>query len=953
MERDFYLDFYKIHSIPIGFEDCERPVLLILDYNALCVMNAEDLFAQRFLPRDLVKTVLNIDLTFYNYGNTLVYPFETFDVDLHAFNYLKNFCHIMSFTTREYRNSTLICKLNRIENDYFVDFYVRRKILDNVLMNKRDYKINAFQRFYEKFTLEKKTDEIQRALESITNSTASEASEANDVFEPAEPILNIKLFSYQKNDIAWLKSIKNDIDNNNNLILHEYHPYSQFDYDNTPVFYYSYTFVKHLNNSLVYRNVYNYRGANLISEMGLGKSLVMLYFLLEHSPKSNFVLGDAPPAPGAVDAVPAAVDAVPGAVVTTQEPAPCNYFYKRGKFKKTHCKKAALENQLFCKEHNDTLFIDKTILRYRNLDRFVLGDFIRDRLFQTNASVIVAPSHVCDQWVREYYTKFVVKRRVILLVTFDQYTNLTLGDLLFADLIVVSYNFLINSNYIDLFHTLKRNVESLMSRTEIDDPLEILNSTDYSLLSKFKFKSVVLDEFHEILRMPKSSYIEYQLKEIVSDYRWNISGTPFANGLNGFLAGINYICPEFDTRINKYTSLPGFLESGIDKELVHQFGKLYRRNTKQSIAGEYTGNIITEKVKMLEFTEQERNIYDSYVAGHPEKNYQFLIQLCCDPEMNMETQVLIKNCKTFDEIQRVLLDHNKQKLDEHIARINQLTESISFLTVQANAAIDEEIKQDYLDSITVAKRNLTNERKLHVEIKRIYDFLSNVVDNLTKSETCPICLDDIENIAVTKCGHKFCWECIDEFIKVFKATKCPKCNVPIILNDIFLLKRDAQPIEDPQVSELNKLVQEVRSTKLGNVIYYLQNELTEKDKCIVFSQWDPLLHKLGGFLERFKTKIVYCDGTVYQRKKAISSFSSDAKDAPNIIMLSSQNAASGINLTAANKILLLEPVYGTKEYRQAIENQAIARSDRLGQTRPIEVVRFIIKDTIEQQLTPF
>jgi SWI/SNF-related matrix-associated actin-dependent regulator of chromatin subfamily A3 len=61
------------------------------------------------------------------------------------------------------------------------------------------------------------------------------------------------------------------------------------------------------------------------------------------------------------------------------------------------------------------------------------------------------------------------------------------------------------------------------------------------------------------------------------------------------------------------------------------------------------------------------------------------------------------------------------------------------------------------------------------------------------------------------------------------------------------------------------------------------------------------------------------------------------------------HAASGINLTVANKIILLEPVYGTPEYRKDIETQAIGRADRIGQKRPIDVYRFIVRDTIEHE----
>ena len=76
------------------------------------------------------------------------------------------------------------------------------------------------------------------------------------------------------------------------------------------------------------------------------------------------------------------------------------------------------------------------------------------------------------------------------------------------------------------------------------------------------------------------------------------------------------------------------------------------------------------------------------------------------------------------------------------------------------------------------------------------------------------------------------------------------------------------------------------------------------------------------------------------------------KKDPNIkiIMLSSSNAASGINLTEANKILFLETIYGTKEYRKNMEDQCIGRSVRIGQKKPVEIIHFIIKDTIEEDI---
>jgi SNF2 family DNA or RNA helicase len=84
------------------------------------------------------------------------------------------------------------------------------------------------------------------------------------------------------------------------------------------------------------------------------------------------------------------------------------------------------------------------------------------------------------------------------------------------------------------------------------------------------------------------------------------------------------------------------------------------------------------------------------------------------------------------------------------------------------------------------------------------------------------------------------------------------------------------------------------------------------------------------------------------RDKAIRDFTS--KEDIKVCMLSSESAASGTNLTAASTVILLDPVYGTYEYRRNTEWQAIGRAYRMGQTKKVTVVRFIIKDTVEEEI---
>jgi SWI/SNF-related matrix-associated actin-dependent regulator 1 of chromatin subfamily A len=134
-------------------------------------------------------------------------------------------------------------------------------------------------------------------------------------------------------------------------------------------------------------------------------------------------------------------------------------------------------------------------------------------------------------------------------------------------------------------------------------------------------------------------------------------------------------------------------------------------------------------------------------------------------------------------------------------------------------------------------------------------------------------------------------------------------------------------------------------TKLGNLIFFLKN--TDKH-AIIFSQWDDLLRKVGDVLDDYGIKNVFCKGNVWQRGKAIKEFNSD-KDV-KVIMLSSESAASGTNLTKAELVILLDPVHGTYEYRTNTERQAIGRAYRMGQTKQVEVVRFIVRNTIEEDI---
>merc|ERR1712113_16198 len=80
-----------------------------------------------------------------------------------------------------------------------------------------------------------------------------------------------------------------------------------------------------------------------------------------------------------------------------------------------------------------------------------------------------------------------------------------------------------------------------------------------------------------------------------------------------------------------------------------------------------------------------------------------------------------------------------------------------------------------------------------------------------------------------------------------------------------------------------------------------------------------------------------------QRMNALESFVSHGH--VQIVLCSLKAAGVGINLTAANFVLLVDPWWNP-----AAEDQAIDRAHRLGQRRPVRAVRFVAERTVEERV---
>ena len=135
------------------------------------------------------------------------------------------------------------------------------------------------------------------------------------------------------------------------------------------------------------------------------------------------------------------------------------------------------------------------------------------------------------------------------------------------------------------------------------------------------------------------------------------------------------------------------------------------------------------------------------------------------------------------------------------------------------------------------------------------------------------------------------------------------------------------------------------SAKFDQVLSRLNAICEEGRKVLVFSQFVTHLNLFRQHFKSQETPYSYLTGEVPQTHRAgiISEF--EKHKGHRVFLIQLKTGGSGLNLTEADSVFLLDPWWNP-----ATEDQAIARSHRLGQHNAVFAWRFITKDTIEEKI---
>ncbi len=150
--------------------------------------------------------------------------------------------------------------------------------------------------------------------------------------------------------------------------------------------------------------------------------------------------------------------------------------------------------------------------------------------------------------------------------------------------------------------------------------------------------------------------------------------------------------------------------------------------------------------------------------------------------------------------------------------------------------------------------------------------------------------------------------------------------------------------QDPQAG---RIIDPSRSGKCVRLLEMLEEVLSEGDQALVFTQFRQMGHMLSGMLRHeLGREVLFLHGGTPQgqRQKMIEQFQEATGKHP-ILMLSLKAGGVGLNLTAANHVFHFD-----RWWNPAVENQATDRAYRIGQTRTVQVHKFVVRGTLEERI---
>lgn len=133
------------------------------------------------------------------------------------------------------------------------------------------------------------------------------------------------------------------------------------------------------------------------------------------------------------------------------------------------------------------------------------------------------------------------------------------------------------------------------------------------------------------------------------------------------------------------------------------------------------------------------------------------------------------------------------------------------------------------------------------------------------------------------------------------------------------------------------------SSKVRALVEALETAAADGHRALVFSQWTSLLDLIEPCLTQAQLSFTRLDGSTPNRGEVTAKFQS--ADGPTVLLMSLKAGGTGLTLTAADHVFLVDPWWNP-----AVEEQAADRAHRIGQDKPVFVYRLVAQGTVEERI---
>ncbi|XP_047328550.1 helicase-like transcription factor CHR28 [Impatiens glandulifera] len=577
----------------------------------------------------------------------------------------------------------------------------------------------------------------------------------------------------------------------------------------------------------------------------------------------------------------------------------------------------------------------------------------------TVGTLIVCPTSVLRQWAEELNTKVTSKAKLSVLVYHGSNRTKDPLELAKYDVVLTTYSIVSmevpkqpiadedndDSGKRDSYSSGMKRKYPLKHKKEIKTALMESEARPLARVGWFR---VVLDEAQSIKN--HKTQVARACWGLRAKRRWCLSGTPIQNSIDDLYSYFRFL--RYDPYAG-YKSFCSAIKVPITKNPKKGYKKLQavlktvmlRRTKGTLLDGEPIINLPPKSVQLtkVDFTKEERGFYHILEA---ESRAQFAEYAAAGTVKKNYINILLMLLRLRQACNHPLLVKDNFKASS--------------------------LWKSYIE---MAKK-LPHEKQI------------SLLDSFEASAICGLCNDAPEDAVVTTCGHVFCNQCISGHL-MDDITQCPNTNCKGKVSSSSIFPRAAlesciseNSHQDTTLDIINcsKNSEELGpsswcglsgSSKIRAALEVLEslskpsNDITETglletidqesglkgdsrkpgEKAIVFSQWTRMLDLLETSLKNSSIKYRRLDGTmsVQSRDRAVKDFNTLPE--VTVIIMSLKAASLGLNMVAACHVLLLD-----LWWNPTTEDQAIDRAHRIGQTRPVKVLRLTVKDTVEDRI---